>query len=945
MALDVFEPILEWEDMSPVERDILEHYGMKRRSGRFKWGSGDVPYQHEPWFKGFGDNIRAEGREVTLQDVEKVFFDKVKELRAKGWSPTAENIMKEFDMTSTDYRAFYQLAQHEERRKEVARAKELRAQGMSLQDIAKEMGYNNDSSIRTLLNDDVGKRSNQAISTAEVLKETLKEKPYLDVGASVERELGVSAGKLNEALTMLELEGYAVHNVGVPQVGAKGQQTTVKILCPPGTTLGDAYRHRDDIQQVTDYHSTDGGFNYFKREYPSSINSDRVAVRYGDQGGSSKDGVIEIRPGVKDLDLGQSHYAQVRIMVDGTHYLKGMAMYSDDVPEGYDIIFNTNKDSSNPKEKVFKPIKEDPDNPFGATIKANGQSFYDDPKGKYTDPVTGKKQSLSAINKLKEEGEWNEQSVNLSSQFLSKQPEKLYKKQLQLTYADMEAQYDEIMNLTNPTVKRQQLLEFAKSCESAAVHMKAAALPRQRTQVILPIDSMKDNEIYAPNYRNGEEVVLIRYPHGGTFEIPKLVVNNKNAKAKKTLGNAEDAVGINSKVAEVLSGADFDGDTVTVIPLSDKVKVSTRKPFEGLKNFDPKTAYSTEGKTGVKLLTKEQTQREMGIISNLITDMTLKDAPDSEIERAVKHSMVVIDAAKHKLDYKQSEKDNGIDELKQKWQIRYDDEGEVKYGGASTLLSRRKQTSHIPERRGSGRINPETGEMEYKESGRTYYDKKTKKIVPATTEVPLVLYVSDVGTLSSGTRQEEAYADYANKAKALANRARLSYLSTEKLERSPSAAKTYANEVASLDHKIDIAARNAPKERQAQIVANRTIKEKMAEHPELYADKKAYKKLKQNAINDARADLGASGRQSRLVITDREWEAIQAGAVSDSKLMSILRYADKDEIKQRALLKQTRGLSQAQINKAKAMAASGFTNAEIADALGVSTSTVLNHVK
>lgn len=937
--MDIYDPVLGdpiLDGDASIEAEILAHYGVKRRSGRYKWGSGEIPYQHEPWFQGTADAMLARGEKPTILDAEKAFLKRVDELRAKGWDPSGENIRKEFNMSSTDYRAFYQLSQHEQRRAEAERAKQLRAEGKSLQEITDIMGYKNDSSIRTLLDEKVGARANQAISTAEVLKEELKSKPYLDVGAGVERELGVSAGKLNEALTMLELEGYEVHGVGVPQVTNPGKQTIMKVLCEPGTTLGDVYKNRDDIQQVKDYHSEDGGFNYFKRAYPASIASDRIKINYSDQGGTLKDGVIEIRPGVEDLNLGQSHYAQVRIMVDGSHYLKGMAMYSDNIPDGYDIVFNTNKSSNKSKMDVLKKIQDDPDNPFGATIKANGQSHYIGKDGK---------EHLSAINKLKEEGDWQDQSINLSSQFLSKQPMSLIKRQLNLTYADLDDQYQEIMDYTNPTIKRKLLLDFANSCDSAAVHLKAAALPRQKNQVILPIDELKDNEVYAPNYKNGERVVLIRYPHGGTFEIPELVVNNKNPTAKKALGNAIDAVGINSKVAERLSGADFDGDQVTVIPVNDKVKVKTSRPLKELEGFDPKTAYSTEGKTGVRLMKESQKQKQMGIVSNLITDMTLKNAPPEEIAMAVKHSMVVIDAVKHKLDYRQSEKDNHIEELKQKWQVRYDENGELKTGGASTLLSRRKQTVRVPERRGSGRINPETGEVEYKESGRTYYDKKSGKIVPAMTEVSQTLYTKDVSDLSSGTPQENAYADYANKVKALGNRARLSYLSTEKLERSPEAAKKYSSEVQSLNDKIDKAARNAPKERQAQINANAVVKAKVEANPELYTEKKAYKKLKQNSINDARADVGASGKGTRFTITDKEWEAIQAGAVSDSKLMQILRYTDQDALKARAMPKTTTQLSDTKVQKIKSMSASGYTNAEIAEALGVSTSTIYNYIK
>lgn len=142
------------------------------------------------------------------------------------------------------------------------------------------------------------------------------------------------------------------------------------------------------------------------------------------------------------------------------------------------------------KMDVLKKIQDDPDNPFGALIKANGQSHYIDADGN---------EKLSAINKLKEEGDWDKMSKNLSSQFLSKQPIQLIKKQLDLTYADAADEFSEICSLNNPTVKRKLLLDFADECDSAAVHLKAAALPRQSTQVILPLNAMKETEIFAPN--------------------------------------------------------------------------------------------------------------------------------------------------------------------------------------------------------------------------------------------------------------------------------------------------------------------------------------------------------------------------------------------------------------------------------------------------------------
>ena len=140
--------------------------------------------------------------------------------------------------------------------------------------------------------------------------------------------------------------------------------------------------------------------------------------------------------------------------------------------------------------------------------------------------------------------------------------------------------------------------------------MKAAALPRQKYHVIIQINTLKDTEVYAPQYKDGEKLALIRYPHGGTFEIPILTVNNKNKDAIDLIGtNSIDAIGINKKVADRLSGADFDGDTVMCIPTHDKsgkVKITSIPPLKGPEDFDPKTAYPE--RKGMKYMTNTQTQ-------------------------------------------------------------------------------------------------------------------------------------------------------------------------------------------------------------------------------------------------------------------------------------------------------------------------------------------------
>ena len=893
--------------MNPIAEEILMHYGMPRRSGRYPWGSGDNPYQHS------GD-----------------FLSRIDELKSQGLRET--EIAAQLGLTTTQLRTQMSLAKDERRSLQVATAKGLREKGYSLNEIAEKMGFANDSSVRSLLNENSEARMNQAKTTADFLKKMIDEKGMIDVGTGVERELGISREKLNQALYILEMEGYPVYGGGVPQVTNPGKQTNIKVICPPGTEHREIYDF-DNVHSVKDYDqilSEDGQKVRPAFQYPESMDSSRLKINYAEDGGIQKDGVIEIRRGVDDLSLGDSHYAQVRIMVDGTHYLKGMAVYSDDLPDGVDVLFNTNKKVGTPMTDVLKKIKDDPDNPFGSLIKEHGgQSYYIDKDGN---------ERLSLINKRAEEGDWGEWSDHLPSQFLSKQSMTLIKKQLDLASADKVAEYDEICALTNPTVKKALLKSFADDCDSAAVHLQAAALPRQKYQVILPLTTIKDTEVYAPKYKNGEQVALIRYPHGGTFEIPVLTVNNKQPEGKKVLGNTpKDAIGINSKVAERLSGADFDGDTVMVIPTGGKIKITSTHPLKGLEGFDPKEKYGPASTTQPYKRMKN-TQTEMGKVSNLITDMTLKGATEDELARAVRHSMVVIDAEKHNLDYKRSEQDNGIASLKKKYQGRVED-GKYKEG-AATLISRAKSEVSVPKRKGSPTIN-EDGSLSYKTADDlTYVDKKTGKTKTRTQASTQMAETKDARTLSSGTPQEEAYASYANKMKSLANQARKEMVSTGKIPYSASAKAAYQNEVDSLNAKLNVALKNAPRERQAQVIANATVTAKKQANPDM--TNAEIKKANQQALTSARAQVGAERKP--VIITDREWEAIQAGAISESKLTQILNNADIDSLRQRATPRATTALSTAKQSKIASMSASGYSTSEIAEALGVSTSTVSKYL-
>ena len=915
--------------MNPIEKDlrsyfgitsesnILEHYGTKRHSGRYPWGSGDNPYQHS------GD-----------------FLSRVEELKKKGLSEKEilktinDSLPDEYKMGLTEFRTARQKAGHDRKALEYDQIRALKDDGLGWKEIGDKLGMS-ESSVRSKYNNAIGEKASQAEKIAATLKEEVDKKGMIDISEGANQVLGVSESKLDEAAYILEAEyGYQRYGVGIRQPTNVRQQTNITVLAKPEFDQKYAYQHQDQIDSLGDYHSDDGGETFTKLQRPSSLDSSRVAIRYGDEGGLDKDGVMEIRRGVPDLDLGKSHYAQVRILVDGDHYLKGMAVYSDDLPDGVDVMFNTNKPSGTPKMKVLKEAKADPDNPFGAAIKANGQSMYIGEDGK---------EHLSPINKLKEEGDWDTMSRNVSSQFLSKQPKKLIENQLNLTVADYKAQYDEIMRYDNPTVKKKLLNDFADTVEGTSMTLKASAFPGQSTKVILPINKIKETEAYCPTYENGTRLALIRYPHAGTFEIPIVTVNNKNVSGKRNLGAIQDAIGINAKVAERLSGADFDGDTVMAIPVTDKVNIKSTSALKALEGFDPKTAYAVpEGNpNNVRLMKKEEKQREMGVISNLITDMTLRGADEDELARAVKHSMVVIDAEKHKLDYKRSERENGIPELKQKWQIRVDEEGATHYGGASTLLSRRKQTVRVPERRGSIRVDKETGEYIYKESGRTFIDPKTGKERKAEDTVSLISETKDARTLSSGTIQENLYADFSNKLKAMANQARKEAANMKGIQRNPEAAKTYAPEVASLKEKYNNMIANKPKERKAMLIANANIKAKIQEQGlDPTIDKKEIKKISSVEMQRARDSVGASGRKSKITFTDREWEAVQAGAISDNMLTKFLNSSDSDEIVKRAMPKNVAVMTSAKMSKANAMLRSGYSYAEIAKACGVPESTV-----
>lgn len=1009
--------------------EYLEHTGTPQPydyapigSGRYRKGSGENPLQHPHDFLDEVEKKRAQG------------FTWIDPKDGKLYSGDAA-IYKSKGMTSTEFRTEIGLVKAERRMAMIKKARTMHDHdGLGNSEIARRLSSDddpiNESTVREWLKADAEVKARAAWATADMLKEAVDKSTngMVDVGNGVERELGISKEKLNQALYILKRDGYEVYGGRFDQVTNPGQMTTQKVLCTPGHEKKDIY-NLSEVDTIMDYTSRDGGNTYGKRfYYPEAIDSSRVKILYREEGGTTKDGMVELRPGCPDLDLGGSMYAQVRILVDcpdgQKRYIKGMALYNNNLPDGVDILVNSNKAMSKGWD-ALKPIKDDPENPFGAAIKdarEGGQYFY-------TDPKTGE-QKLGLINKRSDEGDWSDWKNAVPSQFLSKQSEDLAARQLNLAKAEKQAEFDSIMDIQHPTIRKYYLDKFAESADAAAVSLQGAALPGQRYHAIFSNPTLKEDEIYAPGYKDGTMLACVRYPHQGIFEIPILKVNNKNQVGIESLGKTPvDAVMIHPNVANQLSGADFDGDTVMCIPCGKGtgIDIRNRAPLPGLVGYEPKDLYGpvkevkdANGKLhcydkyGTEYPIMRNTQTEMGVITNLVTDMTFQGATDDELTRAVRYAQTVIDAEKHHLNYKQVFVDERIAELHEKYQGRAQ-------GGAATIISRAKGQQTIDKTQGTPKVNVKGTEwykeeeynqyskkMEAKPEGslifkpaddltyprqrfnketmqRTYTDINGNKIIVNVkdegevkrfkphmeinkdtgeqewfNEDHTVQYktdrrhqkttkmaaVDDANLLmrADPTEMEKIYATYANDMKAMARQARLESYNTGKVAYSKQAHDAYINEVKSLDAKLNTALLNTGRERAANRSAAAQVQDYKNTHKD--ASNGDIKKQGQRALSKYRDEYGSISRKDRnIVVTDPEWKAIMAGAISTSKLEKLLANCDPDTLRAKAMPQPSKTLSAGQEARVKAMAASGYTLQEIADAVGKSPTTVSRLLK
>ena len=948
--------------LSDVGREIiLKHYGVKRKSGRYPWD----PSLHLP------KNYK--------------FIEDRDEMKKRGLSDN--EIAKQMGLSTTVYRSKVTIAKEELKQYNMQRIAKLQSEGMIIDDIAKTIGTTGQT-VRNYLdeiknpNKSARAQRVQTEAVADTLKDAVKRSKYIDVGKGVEIQMGISKEKLKSGLNALVESGeYEVHNLRIAQVTDKNNSTPVKVLTKKGVERSEIYKNMDKVRPVEEFAINGDARMFQQMERPKSIGWDRVHIRYaipeGQKGhgtnddGAMMDGAMFLRPGVKDLNLGKASYAQVRIAVGDTHYLKGMALYGTEemfknVPKGTDIIFNTNKTANKTPQEVLKELKKNPEggtpidgpNPFGATVKR--QNTLVDSKGNpiykpgVKDRFGNKVPQIGSVNIVNEEGDWGNWSKALSAQFLSKQPTTVVHERLKATMKQVQDEYESIQKVTNPVIKKQLMESFVSDLESKQVHMKAAAPKGFQGHVILPVPDMKENEVYAPNYKNGEKVVLIRYPHGGRFEIPELTVNNNSIARKMISKDSPDAIGIHPKVASKMSGADFDGDTAYVIP-NNKGKFKSRDSLKELKNFDP-NMYADKPGTFTPI-TKRYQQTLMGVVSNLITDMTLQGAPSNEIARAVKHSMVVIDAEKHKLNYKRSAEENGIDALMKRYMTHVD---KVKYGdlerynpktrrvdkvidpdklkkdltpgkeytSASTIISRHKQ-SVITDGYQVEVPDPKS------KSGGTKMVWRNKK------ETYLVNMVKDANVFlgPNATKTEHHYADYINELKAFKNKVDSEMSGIKMPARDPKAAKIYAEEVLSMKDKVNQVKINRIKERQAQRMAEVSSKAEIARRSEDEVLKKdEISRIKQQALNKARSMVGAE--RTPVTITDDEWDAVQSNAVSGTLLKELVSFMDDSQLKSLATPRANKQMTDARKSKAKALLANGYTIAQVAEALGVSSSTI-----
>lgn len=157
--------------MNPVEKDLknyfgieyggegdtLEHYGTKRHSGRYPWGSGETPYQHSGDFLSRVDQLKNKGM-------------------AEGEILDAINstLPDDYKLGATEFRVAKTKAGHDRKAQQWDDIQKLKKKNpdMGWTEIGQKLGLP-ESTVRSMYKNGVGTKKDQAEKIAETLKRKL----------------------------------------------------------------------------------------------------------------------------------------------------------------------------------------------------------------------------------------------------------------------------------------------------------------------------------------------------------------------------------------------------------------------------------------------------------------------------------------------------------------------------------------------------------------------------------------------------------------------------------------------------------------------------------------------------------------------------------------------------------------------------------------------------
>ena len=194
----IAEEIMSYYGIAESMEDYIEHYGMPRRSGRYPWGSGENPYQHAVDFIGRVEQMRKDGFSYIDED-------------GKVWTGDT-GIAKSMGLTTTEFRTELSICKNERRAYNVATAKSLKEDGLGETEIARRMSERlgkdiNESTVRSWLDKDSENRMNTAKEKAQYIKEQIDKKGIVEIGAGVDRQLGISPEMMKQVKYILDRDG------------------------------------------------------------------------------------------------------------------------------------------------------------------------------------------------------------------------------------------------------------------------------------------------------------------------------------------------------------------------------------------------------------------------------------------------------------------------------------------------------------------------------------------------------------------------------------------------------------------------------------------------------------------------------------------------------------------------------------------------------------------